>query len=120
VRSRTDRHGSLYLHFIKAGRTACLPRIEPPRIAGVPTLGPLCATLVRLAQSWTGVDTGLLKSGRRRRITVPSGPSLGFAVLKDLLRLLWPFVYSPSSPLFLLALALELCPLAREFAAYVR
>src|SRR5207253_1427572 len=35
------------------------------------------------------------------RDSVPSGPSLGFAVLKDLLRLLWPFVYSPSSPLFL-------------------
>jgi hypothetical protein len=85
-----------------------------------PDIGTTLRHLGATAQSWTGVDAGLLKSGRRRRITVPSGPSLGFAVLKDLLRLLWPFVYSPSSPLFLLALTLELCALARELAAYVR
>ena len=41
-------------------------------------------------------------------------------MLKDLLRLLWPFVYSLSPPLFLLAPALELCTLACELAAYVR
>ena len=64
---------------------------------------PPCAT----TQSWTGVGAGLLKPGRRRRITVASGPSLGFAVLKDLLLLLWPFVYSLSPPLFLLAPALS-------------
>jgi hypothetical protein len=69
--------------------------------------------------SWTGVGVGLLKSGRSRT-TVASGPSLGFAALKDLLMLLWPFVYSLSPPLFLLAPALELCALACELAAYVR
>jgi hypothetical protein len=62
----------------------------------------------------------LLKSGRSRRITVASGPSLSFGVLKDLLLLLWPFVYSLSPPLFLLAPALELSALACELAAYVR
>ena len=119
MRSRTDRHGSLYLHFIKVGRAARLLRIEPPRIVGVPRLEPLCA-LGKTAQSWTGVGGSLLKSGRSRRTTVASGPSLGFAALKDLLMLLWPFVYSLSPPLFLLAPALELCALACELAAYVR
>jgi hypothetical protein len=51
---------------------------------------------------------------------VASGPSLSFGVLKDLLLLLWPFVYSLSPPLFLLGPALELCGLACELAAYVR
>jgi hypothetical protein len=51
---------------------------------------------------------------------VASGPSLSFGVLKDLLLLLWPFVYSLPRPLFLLAPALELCGLACELAAYVR
>jgi hypothetical protein len=101
------------------GRAARLLRIEPPRIAGVPTLTVL-RHLGATAQFWTGVGAGLLKSGRRRPITVASGPSLGLAVLKDLLRLLWPFVYSLSPPLFLFAPALELCALARELAAYVR
>ena len=75
---------------------------------------------IALSFAREGAVRGQNQRGPRHRITVPSGPSLGFAVLKDLLRLLWPFVYSPSSPLFLLALALELCALARELAAYVR
>jgi hypothetical protein len=62
----------------------------------------------------------LSNEGWQPRIAVAWGPSLGFAVLKDLLRLLWPFIYSLSPPLFLLAPALELCTLACELAAYVR
>jgi hypothetical protein len=50
--------------------------------------------------------SGLLNVGPQAPDYDSSGPNLGFAVLKDLLMLLWPFVYSLSPPLFLLALAL--------------
>jgi hypothetical protein len=64
--------------------------------------------------------------GRRLAVVGAHPPDYGgigdkFGVLKDLLLLLWLFVYSLSPPLFfLLSPALELCTFVCELAAYVR